>query len=415
MRNAICTILATILLVAASLAIWHWRFVEVPGGIPRLELADPLVGWTAKDHNQFEIIDQPEGPLLRLSRTQRSEKTPSIHVWLKPEKNVSAIHIRCETRWEDVEAGHEGYTIARIVSMLKDRQGKVMHPPGFGVTWGAGSKDWHSSEAVFLVTSDMADFGLAISMLGDHGTMEVKNLAVTAVRNRPGIPTATAAVLTGWVALCFCLIRGRVKSIPLWRNFTAATVIVAAGWILVFPQSKGRLLPVIGSFSIARKIPEKISPEPPQAVTLPQAVTPPRSGESPVTKTDGPAATPAKSSESPRPPESGIKSSPELKPVSRSSSAFYKLLRATDRILPVAHLGLFLAITLFILVITGNQRHWPLPLALAILSEFVPELTDHLGGWDDWADVVQNIVGVALAVFLYTKLRFLQALSGRAK
>lgn len=425
-RYAIGTIFAAILLVAVSLAIWHWRFVEVPDGIPKLELTDPLVGWTTKAHNQFEIIDQAEGPLLHLSRNQRSEKTPSIHVWLKPEESVSAIHIRCDARWENVKAGHEGYTIARIVSMMEDRQGKVMHPPGFGVTWGTGSRDWHSSEVVFLVTSDMADFGLAISMLGDQGTLEVKNLAVTALRNRPGIPAATATVLAGWVAFFFFLIRSRAKSIPYWRNFVASAMIVSAGWILVFPQLKDRLFPVIGSFSITREIPEKIAappsqtavvseaaipPQSPQAVEVPEAVIPDQPQKSLVTKTNEREATPAKASESSRPPEPRIKPASEIEPVSRHSSALYKFLRATDRILPVAHFGLFLAMTLLFLVITGNERQWPLPLALAILSELVPELTDHLGGWDDWTDVFQNIAGVALAVFLYVRLKFLQALS----
>lgn len=416
MRTFLGYFLAILVLVAASLGIWHWRFIEVPDGISRHELADPLIGWTIKPHNQFQVIQQPEGPLLRLTRQEKSEKTPSIHTWFSAQPDVSAIHLRCDTRWEDVKAGELGYTIARIVSMMRDKDGKVMHPPDHGITSGSGTRDWHHSEAVLLVTRNMADLGLEISMLGDHGSMEVKNLEVTAVRNRNWVPAATIAVLSAWAALSFCLIRrSGGKTTPPWRALSASIVIVAAGWFFVFPQPKILLHPMIGSFSVARTNPEKTSPADPKATTIaPATATPP--AEAPAVVPEKPPAEPAPAPPpaSPTVPEINTSQEPEttppatVKPTFRTSHAFYKFLRNFGRAFPLAHLTLFTAITLLILTLTGDRRQWRLPFALAILSELIPELNDHLGDWGDINDLLQNITGVGLGLLLWKRIPFLQ-------
>jgi hypothetical protein len=281
-----------------------------------------------------------------------------------------------------------------------------MHPPDFGITGGVGNKDWHHSEAVLLLTPDMADIGFEISMLGDHGLFEIKNLSVTAVRDRAWVPAATSAVLFGWVLLCYFLIRKTGKPVRMWRALTASAVIVAAGWFFVFPQPKGLLHPVVKNFSIKEAPRAKVTPPPPTPIVpaAPVAIIPePQAETTPAVMTptvETPAITHAD--------EPVAKTLAEDEPAPRTSNAFYKFLRWIDRILPVAHVGLFTAITLLILIITGHRDKWPLPFALAILSELVPELTDHLGGWDDWADLFQNIAGVALAVFLWARLGFLR-------
>lgn len=408
MKKFIAIAVVALLLVAATLAVWHWRFVEVPGGIVETALTEPLTGWSAEEYNKYEIIDEKDGSLLRLQRDSLAEKTPAIFAWLKPKDSVSGIHFRCDSQWKNVKAGVQGYTIARIAASMRNQQGQVTHTPDFAITSGVGSKDWHHSEAVLLLTPDMVDTGFEISMLGDKGLFEVKNLSVTAVRDRAWVPTTTTAVLFGWLVLCFFVIRKTGKTVPLWRALTASAVIVAAGWFFVFPQPKGLLHPVVKTFSIKGAPQAKtITPPPalPEIVPEPAAAAPPTQQapavapptlESPViAHAEKPVAEPIQKTE----------------PAPRSSNAFYKLLRWIDRTLPVAHVGLFIAITLLILIITGHDDKWPLPLALAILSELIPELTDHLGGWDDWADVLQNIAGVAIAIILWTRLGFLQRLS----
>jgi hypothetical protein len=67
---------------------------------------------------------------------------------------------------------------------------------------------------------------------------------------------------------------------------------------------------------------------------------------------------------------------------------------------------LFAGLTLLILIITRRGSQWRLPLALALLSEIIPELTDHLGGWDDWTDLFANIAGVGVAILMWIRLPF---------
>ena len=82
-----------------------------------------------------------------------------------------------------------------------------------------------------------------------------------------------------------------------------------------------------------------------------------------------------------------------------------------DKRLPIANVGLFIGVTLMVLFLTGRGYQWRLPLALAVLAELVPEVTDHFGGWDDWADLLQNFAGVGLAGLLWKRVPMLRRLS----
>jgi len=395
---------AALVLVVATLSIWHWRFVAVPDALPELKLASPLVGWHVEPYCKYEVVEENGKLLLRLERSDLSEKLPSIYVWLGDQgglEGVAAIHFHCSARWKNVEVGPVDYMNARIVTMMRDAAGKTMHPPDFGVTGGLGSMDWHTSDMVFKVTDDMDDFGIEISMLGSRGILEVTDLSVVAVRNRSWVPVATVAVLAGWVLFVSMLIRCHSDAPSLWRTLATGVAVVFVSWFFVFPQTKGLLHPVIGDFAVG-----EVDGTPP----LPPAPEPPL----PVPALPAPVPIIPEIVEQPAPPESpdAVKV-PVAKPVpeARSSSTLHKALRAVDKRLPVAHVGLFIGITLMVLFLTGRGNQWRIPLALAVLSELVPELTDHIGGWDDWADVLQNFAGVGLAVLVWKRLPVLRRLS----
>ncbi len=394
---------AALVLVVATLSIWHWRFEAVPDALPEMKLATPLVGWVAHPYCQYEVVEENGKPMLRLQREDRPEKLPSIQIWFGPLEDVANIHIRCKARWEDVVTGREGYTHARFVTMMKDAAGNAMHPPDFGITGGGGSRGWHHCESVFKLTDDMTDSGLEISMLGDSGLLEIRDLSITAVRNRGWVPAATTASLAGWVLFVALLMRCHPGAPPWWRSLSAGVAVVAVSWFFVFPQTKGMLHPVVGNFEIGKTDapPPPPPPEPEPAVIPPPVAVDP----APPVREDPVVVTPAP--EPVTPPAAEPKPEPEV----RSSSALHKALRTVDKRLPVAHAGLFIGITLMVLFLTGRGNQWRVPLALAVLAELIPELTDHLGGWDDWTDVLQNFAGVGLAVLLWKRIPLLRRIS----
>ena len=392
----------------------------VPDALPELRLDEPLVGWKVKPYHQYEVVIKNGKPILRLERKDTSEKTPSIHVWLGEERGldgVAAVHVRCDARWKDVKVGPLGYMFARIVTMMRDTEGKVMHPPDHGMTSGTGSRDWHHCESVFKVTDDMEDLGVEISMLGSSGCMEVKNLSVVGVHNRRWVPGATVAVLVGWVLFVFLLIRCHVNAPVPWRACFASAGVVAISWFFVFPQTKGQLFPVFENFEVGAvdlstppppvPLPVPVKPDsPPEpaapVVPTPAVVEPPKAGEEPIRKPEPTVASL---------PEPSVEPIEKPEPEAHSSGALHKFLRLVDNRLPVAHTGLFIGVTLLILFVTGRGNQWRIPLALAVLSELVPELMDHLGGWDDWADVLQNFAGVGLALLIWKRLPTLRRIS----
>lgn len=399
MKRTLIHSIAAILIVAASWAIWHWRFVADPGALPETKIAKPPVGWTSASHEQHEVVIDDGKPLLRLHRGSPKEKAPGIRIWYGPLENVRFIHVRCESRWQDVVRGPHPWSIARFTANMRDPNGKIMHPPVPPVFGGTGSQSWKKNEVVFKLTSDMEDFGFAIAMHGSNGTLEVRNLSIVAVRQRPWIRAATIFVVLSGLALFTSLIRSHPNRPPFGRSLLAACVLVIATWILVFPQTKGFLYPIPSTFSVGEINPPPAPPAKPTTPAVKPATPEPAPPEKPPTPPQIAAEpTQAKAEQPPATPE----------PAPRDSGLLYRTLREIDNLVGPAHLFLFTGLTLLILIITGQGSQWRLPLALALLSEIIPELTDHLGGWDDWGDLITNILGVGLAVLVWLRLPFLK-------
>lgn len=259
---------------------------------------------------------------------------------------------------------------------------------------------------VLKLTSDMADFGFAIAMHGSSGTLEVRNMSIVAVRQRSWVPAATIVVVMSGFALFTSLVLSHSERPKLVRALLASTVLVAATWILVFPQTKGYFSPIPTTFSVGEIKPPPAPPEP-----LPPAKPPKPASEPAIPKPPQPTKPPtspqtATELETPNAEAPPKAEAPEVKP--RDSSWLYRTLKEVDKRFGPAHLVLFTGLTLLVLIITGKGSQWRLPLALACLAELVPELTDHLGGWDDWGDLIANLSGVGLAVLLWFRLPFLK-------
>ena len=401
MNRTVIHCLAAALIVAASMAIWHWRFIVDPGALPETRLEKPLVGWTSAPNEQHEMVTRDGEAILLLQRKSPKEKPAGVRIWYGPLEHVKYVHIRCESRWKDVVPGQHSWLIARFAAHMRDANGNVSHPPGSLIFGGYGSSDWKKSEIVLKLTEDMVDTGFAIAMTGKSGTLEVRNLTMVAVRQRGWVPAATIFAVLGGIALCTSLIRSHSKRPDFARSLVAAMVLVTATWILVFPQTKGFLHPIPGTFSVGD--PNTPPPEPkPTIPAIPVTKpAPPSQQARPPTKPSPPPAIPE-----PAPPKVEPHAPPE--PESRDSGDLHRAINEIDKRFGPAHIFLFTGLTLLILIITGRDSQWRLPLALAFLAEIVPELTDHLGGWDDWADLISNIAGVGIAVLLWLRLPLLK-------
>ena len=273
MKRAALHCLVVVALVAATLAIWHWRFIAIPGPLPETRLAKPLVGWSSKPHQQHQVTDDPDTPVLRLQRAGPGEKSPGVQAWLGPMEGVRFIHVRCESRWDEVDPGPEAWKRARFVVFMKDRNGKVSHPPDSVIFVGDGTRDWFPSEAVLELTGEMVDTRFALGMLGKSGVLEVRRLSLIAVKQRPWVPFAAALVVIGWVGFCASLVRRHRSRPAWWRAVSAASLVVAFSWVTVFPQTKGLLRPVLDQFAIG-ELPAN-SPQIPQSAKPATAIPKP--------------------------------------------------------------------------------------------------------------------------------------------
>jgi hypothetical protein len=406
MRRPILPCLAAAALVAATLAVWHWRFVAVPGVLPETRLAAPLVGWKSKPHQQHQVIEDGNIPVLRLQRNRLGEKTPAVQIWLGPMEGVRFIHVRCESRWTDVELGPEAYHHARFAVSMKDRNGKISHPPDSMIFVGTGTRDWHKSEAILELTSDMVDTNFAIAMLGKSGALEVRHLTLTAVHQREWVPFAGTMIILGWIAFCASLIRSHRSSPAWWRATAAAAVIIAFSWVTVFPQTKGLLRPLLGQFSIG-----ELAAVPPEDshVQLPRPSPPvspqPAPGFEPSPAiTPAPPVPPPANPDQPKPPPEVASHHPETESPAeaRHPGKVHRLGRGFDKHIRVAHLAMFTVFTLAVLLITGSRSQFHLPLALAFLSEFIPGLTGDPLNREDWWDLLQNLGGIGMALLLWS-------------
>ncbi|MEM9236037.1 MAG: hypothetical protein AAGB14_04610 [Verrucomicrobiota bacterium] len=370
MKRTLVHGLAGVLLVAATMAIWHWRFVADPGVLPDTRLSNPLVNWSSLSHEQHEVVDRGGSPILKLTRTDPAGKPGGVRLWFGPLKNVRYIHVRCESRWQDVVPGSHSWHIARFTAHMKTQDGKSGHPPGSHLFGGTGDSDWKANEAVYRLTSDMADFGFAIAMLGKTGTLEVRELSITAVRQRPWVPYAATLVVIGWLGLAFSLIRNQGDRPALWRSLAAAASLVAFCWFFVFPQTRSMYYPLPTTFD---------------------------TGQAPA------VFSPVETANPPAPAPEAIETSslPDRASPPRDSGELHRIFREIDKRFGPVHIVLFASFTLGFFALTGNASQWRLPLAIAVLAELVPQLTDRHGGWDDWTDLVANLIGVGIALLAW--------------
>jgi hypothetical protein len=176
-------------------------------------------------------------------------------------------------------------------------------------------------------------------------------------------------------------------------------VIAVATWILVFPQTKSFFYPIPSTFAIG-------DPQPsPPAEALPADPKPVSGTTTPEKLAEPPIKAPPRPPDTtPSDPDTEAPEAAHPEPEPRDSGALHRTLREIDKRFGPAHLLLFTGLTLLILTITGRGSQWRLPLALALLSEIIPEMTDHHGGWDDWVDLASNLAGVGLAVLLWFRL-----------
>jgi hypothetical protein len=97
-------------------------------------------------------------------------------------------------------------------------------------------------------------------------------------------------------------------------------------------------------------------------------------------------------------------------PESRHSMTLLQWLRDLDRRwnfqkYNFTHFSAFFGIGLYVFLLGGTSRLWPLPLAIALLGEIIPNALYHTWDVGDWGDVSANLLGLAVAFFLVKWLK----------
>lgn len=389
-RSILWRCLTLPLLVGATLLLWKWQFEVIPDGLMiESRITKPLTGWQPKEWNRYQVIERDGGLLLVLAREQAGGKTPGVSLNLGKLEGQRFLHVSCEQRWSDVLVGENSWDLARMVVMAQNSAGQWRHPEDHTVFAGSGTKGWESEEMIFELTSDMQDTRFGIRMGGATGRLEVKNLSILALKHRPWVPAATILLSAAWLIWFALLLRSGSDAPVWWRAGLAACLVIATCWVAVFPQTKKLLRPVIGSFEIGER------------AAMPRTATPAAKPPPPVIATPAVPVSPVVEEPRPAPDAPIVKSPASPPPATRAPGILHRTLRRWDRSYSWLHAALFGCFSFSLLTISGRAGVWKLALAVAILSEVIPEFVDHTGASDDWFDLGANMLGVALALLLW--------------
>ncbi len=372
------------MLTFLSGAVWQLRF-ERTGPDPDIRLGPDFSGWTVKAGERFELENgtwtllPPDG-----------EARASAECVLPGLEDLRFVRVRLDAAWEDVEhKDGRSWWSARVSLAGKDPTGRFHWPADGDLINASGSRGWHTVECVLDLPPDMGEPHLFFNNLAATGTLKVRDLTVTPVKQRGWIVAATVALLAGWTGWAAAVLGHRKGRL---RQAAASLGLVAAGWFLVFPQPNFHARPLPGGFLLGKEIAAAPTPAPPKPVPALAVVPPqPNSSTSPMT---APAPAPAL----PKPSNPA----PPVIHDDRADNVAAGAIRKIDQDFPFAHVAAFFAVGLAVFAVAGVRDAWPLATGLAVLSEVVPNLLRREFMADDAADLVANLTGLALGALLVT-------------
>jgi hypothetical protein len=366
-----------LLLAGLSVLLWQFRF-EPAGPVLGLRIGPDFHGWTVVAPDRIKN----DGTTWTLHPGDAAGDAVGTEGLLPGIERQRFVHVILDAAWEDVvRRDNRSWWSARVSLGGKKSDGTAVWPQDGDLINASGSRGWHRMEVVMDLPPDFAEPRIFIENLAATGILRVRNLQVVAVRQRPWIPAATAGLLAAWLAWSAGLVGAR-RGRP--RQAAAALVIVAGGWLLVFPQPHYQARPFPGGFALGRD-----AARPPEIASRPEASpAPPAAPAEPAP----PAAVPDPPAEPPIVPENTA--SPAA---GRSTHPLVMIFRKIDHRWSFAHVAAFGLFGLALFAIAGIRHGWPFGVAFAALSESIPNLLHREFARDDAMDLLANFAGIALA------------------
>lgn len=403
MKRLLPKLLAALLLAVLTVVAWQFRF-EHSGPLLTGPFEDGLPGWEWKSGKGREANPDASGAVT-ISRT-KSGGDPAVlveHV-LGTLDDARFLHIEMDAKWDDVEEdGDVRWATARVILFGKHPDGTTTMPHDHGLIGAYGSAPWHHEEAVFDLVPNGGEQRLSLEHWGARGSMQIRNVEVSVVRQRGWFfPAATGLVALWiiWSAWWAAPALGRWK----WgRAFLAGCTLVGATWFLVFPQPRFFARSLIGQFQLGPAIPAPASPKAPEPAPLqhpaqqpPALVTPPASP---------PVVTPPRVTPPPAvvvPPPALAPAPPPEKRENRFVDEAIRQLHDRFNFLHIVAFGAFgLALFGF-----ARPRLWPIAAVIAFASEALPNYQQHQA-WDrgDIGDLFSDAAGLFLAALVVIAAR----------
>ena len=388
-RRFSISLLLAVLLATATGTLWRYRFEHA--GPPLSEPFKPgLPGWSWVDGKGREHNPDPEGTLV----LSKQDGDPAINVErvLGTLDGVRFLHLQAETKWTNVkQVGEIRWATARALIYGKQPDGTNTWPKDHWLINAYGSSDWHREESVFDLVPNIGEARFALQHLGEHGTLEVRNVEINVVRQRSWYQSAAIALTGLWVLWAAWTIAPSLpRSVRLRpiRTLLGGTAVIAAAWFLVFPQPRFSARPLVGGFELGQPIPTPppapLLPPPTTAVAPPVAITPPAV-----------AQVPDPVPQSPAPPIAE----------KRENHAIEQEIRLIHDTTNFTHLLAYFAFGLGLFFVT-TLRTWPIAAVVTVLSEVVPNWL-YQQPWDlgDVGDLTADFSGLALAALAVTVIK----------
>ncbi|BCU76882.1 hypothetical protein [Luteolibacter sp. LG18] len=396
MKRLLSKLLAALVLAALTVAAWQFRFEHA--GPPLSRPFEPgLPGWEWKGGKGREANPDVSGAVTIARNLKAGDPAAQVERVLGTLNDVRFLHVELDAKWDEVvQDGEVRWATARAIVYGRQKDGSAVFPHDHGIISAYGSAPWHHEEAVFDLVPGSGELRFALEHWGSHGSMAVRNVEISMVRQRAWFRPVASGLVVLWVAWAAWWV---VPALGRWkwpRAVLAGCALVGATWFLVFPQPRFCARTLAGQFQLGSPIPPPpVVPKPPEPpapvapapveppVAVVPVIPPPVAEPPPVV-----APVPPVVLQSPPPPPA-----PE-KREERAVDEGIRRLRDRFNFLHVVAFGAF-GVALFGF---ARPRVWPIAAVIAFASEALPNYQLHQA-WDrgDLGDLLADGAGLALA------------------
>lgn len=382
-------------LCIVTVLLWQWRFVRCGPSLLAENACESLTHWIGGDTiNPSMAHADVQGMVLTKGKNQ-----PDFSLFQNLERieNVRFLAVTVDAAWENAQPNPVVHWMQpRVVIAGYDANNRFCAPLDHGVVGAHGTRDWHRVQVVMELPNELTKARLSIDGFGEEGVLRLRNMRVEAVKQRAWFIPATIILLGLWALALSRILRPRIQG--RWvqaRSFAIACGILLGAWFFVFPQGRTLFPSLVGKFAMGPSVATVVDVEP-------------------TTSSNAISQKQANAQVTPMPMVT------TMAPESRHSTGFFRVLRDIDRKWNIekynlTHFSAFLGIGLFVFGLAGTWRIWPLPYAVALLGEIVPNAIFDTWDTGDWWDLFANCCGLTLAMGLVALVLRLRRRSSNEK